>query len=88
MAQEAGGVGTFEWDLASDTVAMSPTFRELWGLSEVVLPLATLGELVLPEDRPRVGSLRPHTHADALAYTEYRIRRPDTGAVRWIARRG
>ena len=88
IAQQAGGVGTFEWDPVTGMVSMSEEFRRLWGLADAVLPLTALGDLVDPDDRPNVGSLRAESLENALDYTEYRITRPDNGEVRWIARRG
>jgi PAS domain S-box-containing protein len=88
IAQQAGGVGTFEWDPATGLVSMSVEFRRLWGLKDAVLPLTALGDLVVPEDRASVGSLRNEATENALDYVEYRVTRPDNGEVRWIARRG
>ena len=88
IAQQAGGVGTFEWSPVTGMVSMSEEFRRLWGLSEQILPLTALGEFVEPEDRKRIGSLQAKADEHALDYTEYRITRADNGQVRWIARRG
>ncbi|WP_210484867.1 PAS domain S-box protein [Microvirga antarctica] len=88
IAQQAGGVGTFEWDPATGLVTMSEEFRRLWGLTADVIPLEVLGQMVDAADRDNVGSLRGAVNADSLAYTEYRITRPDNGEIRWIARRG
>ncbi|WP_452029161.1 PAS domain S-box protein [Azospirillum palustre] len=88
IAQDAGGVGTFELR-ADGLLAVSPQFCRLWGIDE--RPLVRLEELVgliHPEDRPTLNTLQPgQVPTDGLGYVEYRILRPDTGAVRWIARR-
>ena len=58
IAQQAGGVGTFEWDPVTGIVSMSEEFQRLWGLGDAVLPLTALGDLVDADDRVNVGSLR------------------------------
>ncbi|KAA0569890.1 PAS domain S-box protein [Azospirillum sp. Sh1] len=88
IAQDAGGIGTFELR-ADGMVAVSPEFCRLWGIGE--RPLVQLEELVAlihPDDRPNLNTLRPgQVPKDGLGYVEYRINRPDSGAERWIARR-
>ncbi|MGE3542219.1 MAG: PAS domain S-box protein [Candidatus Tectimicrobiota bacterium] len=87
-ALEAGGMGTWSWDLAQGYV---------WG-DEAVYTLfgRTPGELadgqqdiflrwLYPEDRPRVQAALEATINDGQdCDIEYRIVRPD-GAVRWLA---
>jgi PAS domain S-box-containing protein len=88
IAQDAGGVGTFELR-ADGLLAVSPEFCRLWGVEE--RPLVRLEELVAlihPEDRPTLNTLQPgQVPTEGLGYVEYRIVRPGSGAVRWIARR-
>ncbi len=88
IAQDAGGIGTFELR-ADGMLAVSPEFCRLWGIGE--RPLVRLEELVAlihPDDRPNLNTLRPgQVPTDGLGYVEYRINRPDSGAERWIARR-
>ncbi|QBE64976.1 hybrid sensor histidine kinase/response regulator [Pseudoduganella lutea] len=89
MAQQAGGIGSFEWFPASGKLAVSPEYRRVWGLGpDVEVTEALLVSLVDPRDRCRVGPERLAVDSNPLAYTEYRIRRPDTGEVRWLARQG
>ena len=88
IAQRAGGIGTFEWDESSDRIEVSDEYRTLWGLGpEVPITVELLLGLVHPEDRPLTGAARPQP-LDSLGYSEYRIKRPDTGETRWLARRG
>ncbi|QBI04843.1 PAS domain S-box protein [Pseudoduganella albidiflava] len=89
MAQQAGGIGSFEWFPASGKLVVSPEYRRVWGLGpDVEVTEQLLVSLVDPRDRDRVGPHRLDRDPNPLAYTEYRIRRPDTGEVRWLARQG
>ncbi|WP_119679400.1 hybrid sensor histidine kinase/response regulator [Indioceanicola profundi] len=88
VAQEAGGVGTFE--LRSDgTMEVSEEFCRLWGIEpRPTVALEKLAEIVHPDDRSKLTTLRAGPPAaDGLRYVEYRIVRPDTGEERWMARR-
>ncbi|MES2259055.1 MAG: PAS domain S-box protein [Pseudomonadota bacterium] len=89
MAQHAGGIGTFEWFPATGRIEVSPTYRRIWGFSadqEVTVDL--LVSLVDERDRAKVGPARIDGETNPLEYTEYRMRRADDGAVRWLARQG
>jgi PAS domain S-box-containing protein len=89
VAQQAGGVGTFELFPDRGEVLVSEQFCRLWGLPvQAVVDLDALVALIHPDDRPRVATLGPEVSEDALAHLEYRITRPDTGEQRWMARRG
>ena len=86
-AGQAGGVGTFEIDIASDMLLPSPEFCRIFGLPvQNALPTTEVEKLVLSTDAP--GSIRA-TRLDGSASGEvhYRISRPADGAIRWIARR-
>ena len=92
IAQDAGGVGTFE--LREDgMLAVSPEFCRLWGVEpRPLVPLEELVTLIHPADRPSLPTLQPgRLPAEGLGYVEYRILRPGSGPgsgeVRWIARR-
>ena len=89
MAQEAGGIGSFEWFPSTGKMMVSQTYRQIWGLDEHVEVTADLlVSLVDERDRDRVGPSRMREGANPLEYSEYRIRRPDNGQVRWVARQG
>lgn len=89
LAQEAGGVGTFEWFPERDLLLASDQYYRLWGLEPgAPIDTNTLVELVLPDDRGHTGAMRTSDLTSALAYSEYRIRRADTGEIRWLAREG
>ncbi|MFP2899454.1 PAS domain S-box protein [Corallococcus sp. 4LFB] len=89
LAQRAGGVGVFELDQETRTVYTSEEFCHIWGLPvRPAYPLAELVARLHPDDRPRVRTVDDILSQTALEYIEYRVRRDDTGEVRWIARRG
>lgn len=89
IAQEAGEVGVFEWYPDTGHLIVSEEFRRLWGFEpgQPVLDHMMMAQLH-PEDRDNAGPSRLNTHANPLAYAEYRIFRADTGEERWLARKG
>jgi PAS domain S-box-containing protein len=87
LAQEAGGIGTFEWDLATNVVTSSPAFRQLYGFAaDEDVPVSRFSEIVHPDDRDRLATSQRQTLEQGLRATEYRIITP-TG-TRWIGRQG
>jgi PAS domain S-box-containing protein len=89
LAQKAGRVGSFELKPAEGVVYISDQFCELWGLPAVeFMPVQQIMKVIVPEDRPRIDTGNASLPEGALEYVEYRIRRPDTGEIRWIGRRG
>jgi PAS domain S-box-containing protein len=87
-AQEAGGIGVFHIGL-DGILHATPQFCRLYGVPECSsAPARMFEELVIPEDRYLASSSRSRIDGTAPADVEYRIRRPDTGEVRWIARKG
>lgn len=88
IAQEAGGVGVFEWYPDSGMLEVSDEYRRIWGVpADVQLTADMLIELIHPDDRDKLGTNRL-TDKNPLAYTEYRRLDPVTGEIRWIARQG
>lgn len=89
LAQQAGGIGSFELDPGTRTVSVSEEFCRLWGVPvQSSLSLDDTLRAIHPDDRARVLTGRAEIGADTLGYVEYRITRADTGEERWIARRG
>src|SRR5690606_10832156 len=86
-AQAAGGVGMFTLDLARNQVTVTPQLCRIFGLPEraCVAP-QVFEDLVISDDAHLVSNLTTRTQGDLPLKTEYRIRRPDNGEVRWIAR--
>ncbi|CAN7177926.1 response regulator [Pseudoduganella sp. LjRoot289] len=88
LAQEAGGIGSFEWFPDSGQVVVSANYRRLWGIADHVAVTADLlVGLVDPRDRGVAGTQRMD-QPNPLAYAEFRIHRADTGELRWMARQG
>ena len=89
QAQEAGGVGLFTIDLADNVLTPTPEFCRLYGLPEAPsYPSTAFEGLIVPEDRHLISTAETRRRGDPPRDVEYRIRRPDTGALHWIARKG
>lgn len=89
IAQQVGGVGSFELVPATGALYPSEQFCRLWGLPVCAeMPVADALALIHEDDRERVVTGRTELPVDALKYIEYRIVRADTAEVRWMARRG
>ena len=91
LAQEAGQLGAFEWDLCTNQAAVSPNLLAIAGFAEGEWDgtLAGWTERIQPEDRRRVmGTLTDAfaRHAPETTY-EFRFVCPD-GTVRWMYGRG
>ena len=94
LAQVAGGVGLFTIDVNQNTITGSNEFFRLFGLPNTdTRPAADLDVLFVdqPSDEA-AGHTVPSSRAarlrgDAALETEYRIRKADTGELRWLARR-
>jgi PAS domain S-box-containing protein len=87
LAQRAGRIGTFEWNILTGAMSWSATMEELYGF-----PAGKFGgsyqdwkAAVHPNDQPRVEAdhLRAVAERSELD-TEFRILRPE-GDTRWIA---
>jgi PAS domain S-box-containing protein len=88
-AQRAGKVGMFSIAIAADTIAATAEFCRIFGVpEEAELPASLPESLVVPEDRERISHRDNRVDGSAAVDTEYRIRRPNDGEIRWIARRG
>lgn len=89
LAQQAGGIGTFEWFPETGRMEVSPTFRHLWGIDdEQEITQQFLVGMVDARDHAKIGPSRIELSSNPLDYVEYRIQRRSDGAVRWIARQG
>ncbi|NOK23748.1 GAF domain-containing hybrid sensor histidine kinase/response regulator, partial [Corallococcus carmarthensis] len=88
LAQEAGGIGVFTLDIPSNLLTVTPEFCRLYGVPPTdTLPAPVIEALALEEDRHRVSNARTRGTGQVPPSVEYRIRRADTGEVRWIHRR-
>ncbi|MGB4507043.1 MAG: PAS domain-containing protein [Candidatus Methanoculleus thermohydrogenotrophicum] len=74
----------WDWDCATDQFEISGDFAEIYGRPPFARPEEFL-LLIHPDD---MGRLRPEGKQSGPYHTEYRIIRPDTGAVVWLESRG
>jgi PAS domain S-box-containing protein len=91
LALAVAGLGTWDWDPKSNQVTWSNAHERICGF----LPGTFSGKaddyfaLVLPEDRPLVDAALKRAREDHVEYRcEYRIRRNNDGAIRWLIGRG
>lgn len=87
LAQQAGRIGMFDWDLATGALACSITEEALLGLGPGGFPgtYSAMRDLVHPAHRHQVETtLRLALDQQDSYADEFRIVRPD-GAVRWIS---
>jgi PAS domain S-box-containing protein len=90
QAESLARLGSWEWDLRSDTVAWSAELYRLCGVAPEHLRATLEGalELVHPDDRAFVREVIARARRDGVPYVcEHRIVRPD-GAVRSFQSRG
>jgi PAS domain S-box-containing protein len=87
-AQEAGRVGVFDVD-GDGMLLPSPELCRIFGVEVCErIPVSRFEAMILPEDRHLVSDAVSRAQGTVALDVEYRIRRADTGEVRWIARRG
>jgi two-component sensor histidine kinase len=86
-AQEAGGIGTFDIDVATGAMKISAEGCRIFRLPvQDEYPANVIYDFILPEDRHLPSADRTRADGTARLEAEYRIRTPDEG-IRWIARR-
>ena len=88
IAQQAGGVGTFEWFPETGRLEVSDEYRQIWGLPEHGTVTDTMLYMLLHPDDRTVAAMHRLEQGNPLDYVEYRRVDPVTGEIRWIARRG
>ncbi|MBM1174427.1 sensor histidine kinase [Microvirga arabica] len=89
IAQHAGGIGTFEWNIRSGEVMVTEEFCRIWGIGQhTSIRVGAFEEFTHPDDRDLLATSLARPLEDLIGYTEYRIIRQDDRQVRWLARRG
>ena len=90
LAQKAGRLGIFEWQVQLGTLRLSPTFLSLYGIIEFDGRYESWLKCVFREDQPRVADLMETAFAaqSREAQAEFRIVRPSDGALKWMEARG
>ena len=87
LSQNAAGIASLELDIASGMVVGSDGFCALWGLSpRPSVHIRELERLVVPEDQAVRSNPVTREQGTAVREVEYRIRRADTGELRWLWR--
>ncbi|KRB23288.1 MULTISPECIES: PAS domain S-box protein [Mesorhizobium] len=87
LSQNAAGIAALELDIASGTVVGSEGFWGLWGLSpRDSVHISVLENIVIPADKDVRSNPETREKGTAVPAVEYRIRRPDTGELRWLSR--
>ncbi|NJP08332.1 MAG: PAS domain-containing protein [Leptolyngbyaceae cyanobacterium RU_5_1] len=88
LAVEAGRRVAWEWNPFTNTIITTANFPEIYGLESI--QTAEQGfALVHPEDRTRHQLTVENTLATGSNYqSEFRLIRPDNGAIVWLEERG
>ena len=89
LAQEATGIGIWEWNLATDTQAWSPAQFRIFGLDPVrdsPPAFSSFITAVHPADRPGLVAAidSGFRGSQGAHHLEFRLKRADTGEERWI----
>nr|WP_256476565.1 PAS domain S-box protein [Siccirubricoccus soli] len=91
LSQEAGGIGTWDWEVGTQQVHWSDQIPRLLGLCPAVPPShRAFLERVHPDDRAALEAAL-EAAADGRVSdlrAEFRVLRGDTGELRWVATRG
>lgn len=89
IAQAAGGIGWFEWDLVTDAWECSTHVAVLFGFNPATpRPLfADWQPAIFIDDVPKLRSAVEVAGERGAYYVEFRVTHPD-GSVHWIAGRG
>ena len=87
LSQIAAGIASLELDIPTGDVVGSAGFWDLWGLTpRDSVHISVLENLVIPDDRDIRSSQTTREQGTAVRSVEYRIRRADTGELRWLSR--
>ncbi|HEY4166880.1 MAG TPA: PAS domain S-box protein, partial [Reyranella sp.] len=87
LSQNAAGIASLELDIPTGKVVGSDGFWGLWGLSpRDSIHISELEAIVLPEDGQVRSTATTRRTGTAAPDVEYRIRRADTGELRWLSR--
>src|SRR5436853_4966313 len=75
LAQEAGSLGIFEWQVPSGTLRLSPKFLSLYGLVDFDGRYESWLKCIFREDVPRITDLMDNAFAERAhsAQAEFRI---------------
>lgn len=83
---DAHAPGAWDWDQASDRFIATPRFRDLLGFQAGArLTFRSFREAIFPDDRVWADTLHETAASAFPLLARFRIRRGDTGEVRWTA---
>ena len=87
LSQQAAGIASMEADVETNLVFGSPELWDIFGLPYAAgTPAAAFEDCVLADDRGVASKADQRRDGTAKTSATYRIRRADTGEVRWITR--
>jgi len=88
LAQQAAGIGTFEWNIQSGVNRWTPELEVLYGLPRGSFPgtQEAFAKMVYPDDFPRVEQWIAQSMLSGSEEGAWRVIWPD-GTVRWLAGR-
>ena len=89
LAQAAGGIGLFEWDLATDEWEWTRHLAVLFGFDPNTTPdsFADWRRAIFIDDLPKLRGAAEAASGTGEYYVEFRVRHAD-GSVHWLAGRG
>jgi PAS domain S-box-containing protein len=89
VAQAAGGIGWFEWDLATDSWEGTPSVASLFGFdpTERRAAFSDWEPAIFIDDVPKLRAAADHALENGTFYAEFRVRHPDN-SLHWIAGKG
>jgi PAS domain S-box-containing protein len=89
LAHEAGALGTWEWDIPTDTLELSESYLRNWRvLTESRAPFLEVARKVHPDDYAGLLESRRRVLEEGQPYrSEYRVVDAD-GSVRWFSSHG
>ena len=89
VAQAAGGIGWFEWDLTTDAWVATAPVASLFGFAagERRPRFADWEPVIFIDDVPKLRVTAEQARESGVFYAEFRVRPPD-GSIRWIAGKG
>ena len=89
LGEEAGGIGAFELDVASNQWRWSPEVARLFGVDpgHATADFADLQRTVFVDDVPKISAAIAVAKESGRYYVEFRARHPD-GTLHWIAGKG
>jgi signal transduction histidine kinase/CheY-like chemotaxis protein len=87
LAEIAGGIGTFEWALASDTWEWTDPIAQLFGFESAASIRGSWQEAIFIDDLAKLRGAAEEAARSGSFYAEFRVRQ-SAGGIRWLAGKG